>query len=64
VGPELTDKRFAAAYLRDFLADPSIKPPTTNARMPQLNLNDREISALIAFINGDANAGTSKASAK
>jgi cytochrome c551/c552 len=64
VGPELTDKRFAAAYLRDFLADPSIKPPTKNERMPNLNLNDREISALIAFINGEAGAGATKASAK
>jgi hypothetical protein len=51
VGPVLTDKRFAAAYLREFLADPSIKPPTTNARMPDLDLKESEIGALVAFIN-------------
>lgn len=58
VGPELTEKRFAAGYLREFLADPSIKPPTTNARMPKLNLNETEISALVAFINGEGGART------
>jgi cytochrome c551/c552 len=56
VGPELTDKRFAAGYLREFLADPSIKPPTTNARMPQLNLSKSEIGALAAFINSESSA--------
>jgi cytochrome c551/c552 len=54
VGPDLTDKRFPADYLTKFLADPSIKPRTANTpRMPDLNLNDSEISALIAFINTD-----------
>jgi cytochrome c551/c552 len=54
VGPELTEKRFAADYLKKFLADPSIKPRTANTpRMPDLELNDSEINALIAFINAD-----------
>ena len=53
VGPNLTEKRFAAGYLREFLADPSIKPPTNGRRMPKLNLSDNDIGALIAFINGD-----------
>ncbi len=60
-GPDLTDTRFAVAYLREFLADPSIKAPTTQARMPKLNLNDREITALVAFINSEANVRTAQA---
>lgn len=56
VGPELTVRRFAPEYLRQFLADPSIKPPTTNERMPNLNLSDADIAALIAFINTEAGA--------
>lgn len=59
-GPNLTEKRFNAGYLRQFLADPSIKPPTDNRRMPKMNLNEREITALVAFINGEA-AGRSAA---
>ncbi len=55
-GPDLSEKRFAAAYLQQFLADPSKKPPTSNLRMPNLNLSEREISALVAFINGDGGA--------
>lgn len=58
VGPNLTDKRFAASYLREFLADPSIKPPTMDARMPQLNLKQGEISALVAFINSESSVRT------
>ena len=51
-GPELTDKRFAAQYLAAFLADPSIKPQSPNRmRMPNLGLTQREIGALVAFIN-------------
>ena len=53
VGPELTDRRFPADYLARFLADPSIKPPTTAARMPDLDLAPREIAALVAFINAE-----------
>ena len=58
VGPDLTDQRFAAGYLREFLADPSIKPPTVNARMPDLDLNESDISALVAFINNGNNVRT------
>ncbi len=54
VGPELTAARFSAGYLRKFLRDPSIKPATTDARMPNLNLSDADIEALIAFLNGAA----------
>lgn len=56
VGPALTDKRFEPNYLRKFLADPSIKPPTAQERMPDLNLSDAEIAALVAFLNGETPA--------
>jgi mono/diheme cytochrome c family protein len=57
VGPDLTEKRFNAAYLQQFLNDPSIKPAgPANQRMPKLNLNEREIAALVAFINGASGA--------
>jgi mono/diheme cytochrome c family protein len=52
VGPNLTGKRFAVDYLKQFLADPSIKPSSdANKRMPNLNLKPAEIAALVAFIN-------------
>jgi mono/diheme cytochrome c family protein len=52
--PELTDKRFAAAYLANFLADPSIKPAAPNMmQMPNLHLRQSEIASLIAFINNE-----------
>ena len=46
---DLTGKRFAPNHLKKFLADPSIKP----VEMPNLNLDEDEIAALAAFINGD-----------
>ena len=51
MGPELTDQRFAEAYLRQFLADPSIKGTPINKQMPNLDLKPAEIAALSAFIN-------------
>lgn len=52
--PELTGKKFAPSYLAEFLANPSIKPPTVkDLRMPNMNLKKQEISALVAFINSD-----------
>lgn len=54
VGPDLTEKRFAPDYLKQFLADPSIKPRSADGkRMPNLNLDQREIAALVAFINAE-----------
>ncbi|HEY7336321.1 MAG TPA: cytochrome c [Bryobacteraceae bacterium] len=62
-GPDLTGKRFASEYLKRFLADPSITsvPEEVCNRdrsycgapyaMPNPNLKDAEIEALIAFIN-------------
>jgi mono/diheme cytochrome c family protein len=53
VAPVLTGKKFAPGYLAEFLANPSIKPPTKDMRMPNPNLKQQEISALVAFINSD-----------
>jgi hypothetical protein len=50
VGPELSTPRLAPAFLAKFLADPSIRPPTGNFRMPNLQLKDTEIAALVAFL--------------
>ena len=61
-GPDLTGERFAKEYLTRFLADPSIKPVPEEVcskdrafcgspyAMPNLNLKDTEIEALVAFI--------------
>ncbi len=50
VGPELTSRRLAPEYLQRFLADPSMIGSAN--RMPNLNLKQAEIAALIAFLNG------------
>lgn len=57
VGPDLTGRRFAAEYLAQFLANPAMKPSASGNRMPNLNLKVPEIAALVAFINGGAQAG-------
>ena len=55
VGPALTGRRYPAAYLAKFLANPAIATPMRPAtfNMPNLGLEDREIAALVAFINTD-----------
>jgi mono/diheme cytochrome c family protein len=54
VGPDLTGKKFAADYLKAWLADPSMRPPLDpNKRMPRLELKPQEIAALVAFINNN-----------
>ena len=58
VGPELTSRRLPPEYLQRFLADPSITGSAN--RMPNLNLKQAEIAALIAFLNkaeGQTGAG-------
>jgi hypothetical protein len=52
-GPDLTGRRFPADYLERFLADPSIKPPTTGRSMPNLALRPKDIGPLVAFINAE-----------
>ena len=53
-GPDLSNRRFPAEYLRSFLTDPSIKtvPGPDGRRMPNPRLRASEITALVAFING------------
>lgn len=53
VGPELTPKRYEAAYLRRFLTDPSIARTPGRPEMPALGLSNAELTALVAFINAD-----------
>ena len=49
--PDLTTPRYAAAYLKTFLADPSIKSPSRPGLvMPNLQLTHSEIGALVAFL--------------
>jgi hypothetical protein len=48
--PELTGKRFADAYLKSLLADPTATRGS-DVLMPDLGLTSSEIAALTAFIN-------------
>lgn len=51
-GPDLSDPKFASAYLERFLANPSIKTDWRgDARMPNLGLKGAEITSLVAFLN-------------
>jgi len=52
--PDLSAPRFAAAYLKTFLADPSIKTPSQPGLvMPNLELTHGEIGALVAFLSAE-----------
>jgi hypothetical protein len=55
--PDLTHRRFAPEYLSQFLADPQ-KMASRNASwtMPNLDLKQGEISALVAFLNTSEHA--------
>jgi mono/diheme cytochrome c family protein len=58
-GPELTDRRLPAEYLARFLANPSIKPPTDGKmQMPNLELREKEILPLVAFLTAERSAAT------
>lgn len=51
--PNLTDYQADPEYVRSWLRDPkAIRPATV---MPDLNLSESEIEALVAFINSDGN---------
>jgi len=58
IGPDLSDKRFDPEFLRRFLADPSILPPSagTTFGMPNLNLKPAEIASLVAYLNTERHA--------
>lgn len=52
-GPDLTAPPLTADYLTRFLADPSIgRARNREAWMPDLDLDEREIRALVAFLRG------------
>ncbi|HLG06056.1 MAG TPA: cytochrome c [Gemmatimonadales bacterium] len=54
IGPALTGKRYEAAFLRRFLADPEANATRTGTfRMPDLELRTEEIAALVRFLNGE-----------
>lgn len=61
VGPELSARRYVAANLARFLADPDnnrlSNTPLVNVRMPKLDLKEREIASLVAFINSERTLG-------
>ncbi len=48
IGPVLSNYTVDAPYVRRWLHDPQAIKPTT--QMPNLNLSDEEITALIAFL--------------
>jgi cytochrome c1 len=48
MGPNLTNYPTTAEYLRVWLKDPATLKPTT--QMPNLELKETEIEALIAFL--------------
>jgi len=56
VGPNLDGKRFDAAYLAGFLANPT-PPPAGKPAMPNLGLQQREISSLVAYLNSNRQVG-------
>lgn len=53
--PDLTDRTFAPSYLAEYLTNPKIKPPANKNgwQMPNPQLKQAEIAALVAFINSD-----------
>ena len=54
IGPVLTGKRYEAAWLRKFLADPAANATHTGTfRMPNLGLKESEIASLAAFVNAE-----------
>jgi mono/diheme cytochrome c family protein len=54
IAPVLTGKRYEAAWLRKFLADPAANAPHTGTfRMPNLGLKPAEIGFLVAFVNAE-----------
>lgn len=59
VGPELSELRLPAEYLARFLANPSIKPaPAGRMQMPNLELREKEIQPLVAFLTAERRAAS------
>lgn len=52
VGPRLDGKRWDAAYVSEFLANPGARPPRYGqTSMPNLGLRQPEIASLVAYLN-------------
>ena len=59
VGPELTERPLERDYLARYLADPSISSSNRargDGAMPDLDLDQAEIGALVAFLGGNRQA--------
>lgn len=58
IGPDLAGRRYPPEYLTQFLADPARTRPQGSGtlRMPNLDLKQPEIAALVAFINTERQA--------
>lgn len=59
VGPELTERPLAPDYLARFLADPSVSSSNRgrgDGAMPDLDLDQAEITALVTFLGGERRA--------
>jgi hypothetical protein len=59
VGPELTERPLAPDYVARFLADPSVSPSNRgrgDGAMPDLDLDQAEIAALVTFLGGERRA--------
>lgn len=61
-GPELTGKRYVPDVVAKFIADPTSGPlvgsGTSDRRMPQLNLKEREIASIVAYLNSEGKVST------
>ena len=58
VGPQLEGKRFDVAYISGFLANPPTTPKQPGGPpMPNLGLQQREITSLVAYLNSDRQVG-------
>ena len=54
VGPNLTGKRFDVAYISTFIANPPSTPSRQGGSpMPNLGLQQREVTSLVAYLNSD-----------
>ncbi|HSA55217.1 MAG TPA: c-type cytochrome [Gemmatimonadaceae bacterium] len=59
-GPELTHKRFEAGYLKGWLANPTRRAGSLypTLAMPNLSLAEREIAALVSFLNAEGRSAS------
>ena len=57
IGPTLDGRRFEATYLAGFLAKPRRINPTAPMVMPNLGLEQREITSLVAYLTADRQVG-------